>query len=68
MNGLRYALSILTLAALVGGYAASQFALWGGDVDRQLAGFQTPWVRWASLGLVVGAVLLAIMPREESKP
>lgn len=63
MNGLRYALSVLTLAALAGGYAGSQLSFFRG----------TPPIAWpgmkaASAGLLLAAVALALWPAKEPEP
>lgn len=59
MNGLRYALSVSTLVALAGGYAGSQWSFFHG-APWTVGG----WVKWVALGVLAGAVLLAIVPAE----
>jgi len=68
MRVLRLVVSVFGVLGLAAGYAASQFAYFSGRAAEYAEAANQPVVRYASLGLLAIAVILALIPDREGEP
>jgi len=65
MQTLRWGLTVLSFALLVGGYFASQAAYRVGLSSKYAQAIDQPAVKWLALALLVGAIVCAFIPPKE---
>lgn len=66
MKNVRLILSVATLVLLVGGYAASQAAVFNGSTEAYAKKIDSPQIQALALILLVGAVALAFVRDPEA--